>query len=68
MKINTNYLDKFINSSMGYLYSISKGSYLCFDKETFEYLGVIEYYPRYKIINIEATELLEKLYSKSILL
>lgn len=68
MKINTNYLDRFIKSKVGYLYPIRKGFYLCFDSDTLEYKYIIEYVASYKVIDNEACKVLEELYSKSILL
>lgn len=68
MKINTNYINRFIKTKVGYLYPIKRGYYLCFDEETLEYKYIIEYTTSYKIIDNEACKVLEELYAKSILL
>ncbi len=49
MKINNNYLDKFIKLKGKYLYPVLRGIYLCFDKEGY-YTGIEMYYnPKYNI-------------------
>ena len=46
IKINNSYLDLFKLSGKEYLYPISKGIYLAFDKFTYEYIGIeLFYYP-----------------------
>ena len=41
MKINKIYLDKFKKFSYGYLFMIKRGVFLLFDKDTLEYIGVM---------------------------
>lgn len=68
MKINNNYLDKFIKAKDCYMYPITKGIYLTFDITTLEYIDVVMYYlPKYHIDKY-ANEKLEELYSRSYLI
>ena len=41
MKINKIYLYKFKKFSYGYLFMIKRGVFLLFDKDTLEYIGVM---------------------------
>lgn len=41
IKINNCYLDQFKLSGHEYLYPVSKGIYLAFDKFTHEYIGIV---------------------------
>lgn len=40
IKINMCYLDRFKKTYHDYIYPVSKGVYLCFDKNTLEYKGL----------------------------
>lgn len=44
IKINYCYLDKFKRSSYGYLFPVSKGVYLSFDRNSLEYSGIQTFY------------------------
>lgn len=44
IKINNAYLDQFISAHHEYLYPISKGIYLAFDKKSLEFIGIEEFY------------------------
>ena len=44
IKISYPYIDKFKRSNNSYLYPVSKGIYLAFDKYTLEYQGIQMYY------------------------
>lgn len=68
MRINNNYLDKFIKGKKYYMYPIKKGIFLCFDIKTLEYIDVEMYYlPSYGVEKL-ANQKLEELYSKSYLI
>lgn len=47
IKINNCYLDQFKLSGHEYLYPVSKGIYLAFDKFTHEYIGIELFYCPY---------------------
>ena len=62
IKINMNHLNKFKVLNNRYVYPISKGIYLSFDKNSLEYMDIIEYYiPKFDSYR-KGNELLEKLY------
>lgn len=68
MKINPIYLDKFINTKYYYLYPVTKGVYLSFDKSTLDYIDVeFMFTPNY-IVDKYVLEKLNELYSISYLI
>lgn len=68
MKINPIYLDKFISTKYYYLYPVTKGVYLSFDKNTLDYIDVeFMYTPNY-IIDKYVLQKLNELYSISYLI
>lgn len=44
IKINKMYIERFKLSHNEYLYPVSKGIYLAFDKDTFKYIGIELFY------------------------
>ena len=63
--INNAYLDHFKLSSHSYLYPVSRGIYLSFDKNTHEYIGVELFYsanPKYysSLVDDKINQLISK--------
>ena len=49
MKINRNYIERFIKTKTGYYYPLSRGLYLSFDKDGY-YIGIeMFYFPQFKL-------------------
>ena len=68
MKINPIYLDKFIKSKNCYLYPVTRGVYLAFDKSSLDYLDVeFMFTPKYSV-DLYVKETLEQLYKISYLI
>lgn len=67
IKINQSYLHRFKLSRGVYMFYISPGLLLSFDKETLEYLGPITFSNRYSPIFKEIDDTLNNLISKGIL-
>ena len=59
MRINKIYLDKFKKYSYGYMFMVKRGIFLLFDKETLEYIGVVNMIPYKEMKDIYPT--IEKL-------
>lgn len=68
IRINTNYIDRFKCNHTEFLYPISKGVYLAFDRDTLDYIGIEMYYClTSRSIEKIADEMLNKLLAKGIL-
>lgn len=67
MRINKNYLNRFIKTKSDYLYPIKNGIYLAFNKD-YEYKGVEMFYS-YDYVKVEkvAEEKLEELIAKDLI-
>lgn len=62
MKINRNYIERFIKTKTGYYYPLSRGLYLSFDKDGY-YIGIEMFYLPSIQVEGEATKLLNKMIS-----
>lgn len=67
IKINNSYIDRFKLVRGTYMYYISPGLFLSFDKETLEYLEVVVFSSRYAPIEREIENTLNKLIARGIL-
>ena len=56
MKINRNYIERFIKTKTGYYYPLSRGLYLSFDKDGY-YIGIEMFYLPSIQVEGEATKL-----------
>lgn len=62
IKISYPYIDKFKRSYRSYLYPISRGIYLSFDKNTLEYTGIEMFYNSSYYPLEKSEKVLEKLF------
>lgn len=68
IRINREYISRFKFYRYEYLYPISKGIWLAFDKDTLEYIGVeLFYQPKTTYYLKQSDELVETLINKNIL-
>lgn len=70
IKINQNYINRFKCSTTQWLYYVSPGCFLAFDKDTFEFIGIELFYlpANYDLISKKCDDKIQYLLGMDILI